>query len=318
MQRSQRPLAPRRRMLFAETEPATNLAVGQIWMPLAAAMLFAWGALLIKRTADWSIDVWRTTFVSNMTSFAAFLPLLLFPGEIPSWTDLWQPLVVGGLFILGQVTTMLALTRGEVSIAAPVLGLKIVMVAIFAALFTDEALPANIWWACGLATLGVVLLNVSDNFTARGGVWLSVVCAGAAAAAFAGFDIGVQEWSPAWGGTGRFLPLVFTFGAIGSLPLMLLFEDRLTAIPRPAWPWLAGGAALIALQSLGIVLAIALFGKAPVANVFYSTRGLWGVVLVWLCGSWLGVSDASLRGWVVYFRIAGAAVLMAAIGLLLI
>jgi hypothetical protein len=105
--------------------------------------------------------------------------------------------------------------------------------------------------------------------------------------------------------------------AILSLGILPLMEGKLSAIPRLAWPWLAGGAALIALQSLLIVSTVANWGQAPVVNVAYSTRGLWSVLLVALVGQRLGVQDQSLRGWVLWARLAGAALLLISVLLLI-
>lgn len=305
------------RLLLAlgETESAV-LAGPVLWLPLAAAMLFALGGLLLKRSAQWPIGVWRTTFVANMLAGIIFLPLLALGGNIPSWLDLWQPLVVALLYMLGQITTLLALTRGDVSVATPVLGLKIMMVAVFATFIIGRPLPAEIWTAAALATLGVMLLNASRG-KSHHHVAFSVGAALAGAAAFGMFDICVQIWAPPWG-VGRFLPLAFGMSALLSLGILPLMEGKLSAIERPAWPWLAGGAALIALQSLLIVSTVANWGQAPVVNVAYSTRGLWSVLLVALIGQRLGVQDQSLRGWVLWSRLAGAALLLVSVLLLIV
>lgn len=287
------------------------------WFPMLAAILFAFGALLMKGSARWPVGVWRTTFVSNLTTATMFVPLLALEGRVPSWADLWQPFMVGALFVLGQVTALIALTRGEVSVATPVLGLKIVMVAVFSRLLIARPLPPQIWTASLLATLGVILLNVTPRRAARGSVTLSVACALIAAAAFGLFDVCVQMWSPDWG-LGTFLPLAFAGSALLSMAFLPLFSDSLVRIPRPAWPWLGGGCLLIALQSFAIVCTVAQWGNATVVNIVYSTRGLWGVMLVWLIGPRLGVHDATLTRPALLCRLLGAALLMLAVLLLLV
>jgi hypothetical protein len=116
---------------------------------------------------------------------------------------------------------------------------------------------------------------------------------------------------------GTFLPLVFAGGAALSLAFVPLFSGSLTSIPRSAWPWLGGGCLLVALQSLAIVCTVAKWGNATVANIVYSTRGLWGVVLVWTIGPMLGVRDATLTARILWCRLCGAALLLLAILLLL-
>ena len=62
-------------------------------------------------------------------SCAAVFPVLtLFGGTLQPWTLWWQPAVIGLLFLAGQLFTILAIARGDVSIAAPVLGIKVLIV----------------------------------------------------------------------------------------------------------------------------------------------------------------------------------------------
>ena len=66
---------------------------------------------------------------------AKFLKTLLAAGGNPwQWQWFWQPLAAACLFIAGQTLTFLALERGDVSIATPVLGSKTIYVAWFSSL----------------------------------------------------------------------------------------------------------------------------------------------------------------------------------------
>ncbi|QDU95384.1 DMT family transporter [Lignipirellula cremea] len=288
----------------------------QAWLPLLAAAMFSLGAMFLKRSNSWPVGVWRTTFLLNMSIAFVFIPSVLLGGELPPWTQLWQPLWIAVLFVVGQIATIWALTRGDVSVAAPVLGLKIILVAVLAWALTRSVLPPDLWAAAALATLGVILLNQGGSGK-RDHVLLSVVCALISAGAFALFDICVQEWRGDWG-LGRLLPLVFLFSSVLSLGMIPLFEAPLREIPRPARRWLAAGCGLLAVQSLGIVFAVALFGKAPIANVFYSTRGLWGVLLAWQLGPWIGVVEIGRGGSAIWFRLTGALLLLISVTLLIL
>src|SRR5690606_27795286 len=127
------------------------------------------------------------------------------------------------------------------------------MVAVFATIFFAEPLPPDIWAAAGLATLGVMLLSANRG-AKHHHVAFSIGTAFAGATSFALFDICVQSWASPWG-VGRFLPITFGMAAVLSLAMLPLLEGKLSAVPRLAWPWVAGGGALIALQSLLIVPA---------------------------------------------------------------
>ena len=286
------------------------------WLPLAAAVLFGGAAILMKRTGQWRIDIWRISFVSNLATALAFQLFLFEIDGLPELHLFWQPAVVAVLFIVGQVCTLISLTEGEISVAAPALGLKIVFVPIFLSILQIAVLPGNMWLACALATLAVGLLNYTNQSEHRGRVLFSFLFAAAGAAAYAMFDICVQQWVPAWK-HGGFLPVMFAMSTLMSITFFRLFKSRLLAIPAAAWPYLGGSAVLFALQSLGIVCAIAWWRNAAAANVLYSTRGLWSLLFLWFLGNRLGIQESGLSPRVFAIRLLGAALLMVAISLLL-
>ncbi len=280
-------------------------------------MLFAGAALLMKRTARWQIDIWRVSFVCNVISSLCFQPFWLLVDRWPAWEQWWQPLVVAVLYVAGQVLTLASLARGEISVAAPVLGLKIVFVPIFLWLLGAGGLPVSTWVACLGATLAVVLLNTTDGGRGRGQVIFSIVTATSGAAAFALFDVCVQLWSGHWG-SGAFLPVMFAMSTLLSLSLLPFFEQRLRDIPTAAWPTLLGAAFFIAAQALAIVASVAFWQQVAVSNVVYSSRGLWSLLAVWLFGRYLQASDSSLTPRVLLLRTGGALLLLASIALLVL
>lgn len=285
------------------------------WFPLTAAILFAFAAVLMKRTSQWKIDIWRISFVCNLVTALSFQPFLFGLRAAPEWELLWQPAIVGALFVLGQVFVLVSLSYGEISVAAPVLGLKIIFVPFFLWIFTATALPATIWIACLGATLAVVLLNYSEGKDGAKRVWFSAGCASIGAGAYALFDVCVQMWANQWT-SGGFLPFVFYFSTLTSCCFIPFFREPLWKLPRAALPSLGGSAVFFALQAIGIVCAVAYWGQAAAANVVYSSRGLWSLVLVWLVGGFLGASDQGLTNRVFVVRMVGALVLIAAIAVL--
>jgi drug/metabolite transporter (DMT)-like permease len=283
---------------------------------LAAALIYSLGTLLVKRSADLGSGVWRTAFVANLLCALLFQPLWLLGGSLHPelW---WQPLLVGGCFVAGQWLTFVALDRGDVSVATPVLGVKIFLVAVLVTVLAGEALRWQIWIAAFFATVAIAFLNQSGGRAAHHQVGRTIVAAGLAAAAYALFDVLVQQWAPIWG-LGRFLPL--TLGCSGLLSFGFIFRFRrpLTAIPRAAWPWLIGGVTAMGLQSLIFVSTIAAWGNAAAANVVYSSRGLWSVALVWAVGHWVSSRERQLGPRVLGWRVAGAVLMSSAIALVLL
>lgn len=282
-------------------------------LPLLAAVVYATGALLVKRSADLGVGVWRTAFVANIVGALLFQPLLLLGGTThPAlW---WQPVTVGLCFTVGQWLTFTALDRGDVSVATPVLGLKIIFVAGLVTLFGKQALRPQLWIAALLATIGIALLNRRDRSASHHDVGRTIVTAGLAAAAYAVFDVLVQLWSPAWG-VGRFLPLTMATSGLLSFAFVPRFRAPLSAITPATWRWLLAGTVTMAAQSVMFVSTIARWGNAAPANVIYSSRGLWTVALVWIFGHWVKSREQHLGRGVLAGRLAGATLMMAAIAL---
>lgn len=286
-------------------------------LPLASGFGYVLAVMFIKGSARHGVGLWRTAFVSNVAMAVCFAPLWLLGGAAVGWDDWWCPAVAGAAFFLGQVLTFMALA-GDVSVATPVLGLKILLVALLSTLLLAGSVPPA-WWAAGaLSTVAIVLLN--RPVKGRPGdsrVGATVALAAGAAAAFALSDVLVQRWAPL-AGAGRFLPMMFALLAVFSCALVPFFKEPLRAMPRAAWPWLLAGSVLLAVQAAGMAWTLATHGDATAANVVYSSRGLWSVVLVWLVGHWFGNSEGRLPGAVLGRRLCGAVLMIAAIGLVLV
>ena len=206
-------------------------------LPLASAVIYVIEALLVKRSNEYGVGVWRTAFVSNLASAILFQLLLPLGGtvNVELW---WQPVVVAGVFMLGQIFNFLSLQRGDVSVATPVLGLKVILVALFSTLLLGHPVPLVLWAAAALSSLAIILLNLTGS-RHHHHVPLTILFAGLSAASFAAFDVLVQKWSPSWG-PGRFLPVMMAIAAVMSLTLMPMFPAPLRAIPRACLAVAAG------------------------------------------------------------------------------
>ncbi|MHC1768330.1 MAG: EamA/RhaT family transporter [Verrucomicrobiia bacterium] len=286
-------------------------------LPLLSSVVYVAGALALKRAADLGADVWRTARVCNFTAALVFAPLVFLGGTIPSWQLAWQPAVVALLFIAGQILNLLALNLGDVSVATPVLGVKVLLVALLTAVLLGQQMGPALWTAALLSSVAVALLNASGRHPHHR-LGITIVLAVSAAISYALFDVLVQKWSSEWG-VGRFLPIMIAFVALFTLGI------RPSRNPKTRDPvalaaqrrWLAGGALGLALQSILFVVAIAVYGQATVANILYSSRGLWSVVAVWLVGAWFHNRERHLGRRVLAWRFVGAALLMSAIVIVL-
>ncbi len=283
--------------------------------PLVAAMIYVCSALLVKRASSCGIGVWRTVFVLNWIMAGVFSLLWLAGGTMHAGL-LWQPFVVAVLFVLGQMLQLLALDRGDVSVAIPLFGLKVLLVPLASALLFHETIPRYLWLSAILSLLGLTFLNRKDEGRPPRNLGITLFGGGLGSLSFALVDVFVKQWSPAWG-AGRFLPLAIGMGAVLSLALVPFFKAPLCAIPRPVWKWLVPGGLLMGAQSVIFINTIAVYGSPTSANILYSSRGLWSVLGVWLIGHWFANDEQNLGARVLRWRLIGALFMTAAIVLVI-
>jgi drug/metabolite transporter (DMT)-like permease len=285
--------------------------------PLLAALLYAFGALVLKRSSDLGVGLWRTTFVANLSVAALFSLLWLLGGPPVEKELLWQPGIIAMCLFVGQLSQFLALEKGDVSVAVPVFGLKVIFVAFLTPFLIGEAVGMKLWIAAFLSVLGITCLNRKDAEKPPRNLLITFMAGGIGAVAFAVFDVLVQKWGPSWG-AGRLLPCIFWINAILSFGLIFRFSAPLSRIPGKAWPWLLGGSALLGVQSITFVSTLAVFGKATNANIIYASRGLLSVLLVWMIGHWFQNAEQHLGPKVMRWRFVGTMLMMSAIVLVIV
>jgi drug/metabolite transporter (DMT)-like permease len=302
-------------MPAATTLATTDAPPLHLLLPLASSLLYVAAALSLKRATEERVGVWRSTFVMNVVVAACFAPLLLLAGRAgPGPRPVWQAAAIGTLFVGGQALTMLSLNRGDVSVATPVIGTKVVFVAVFVTLLVGDPLLVDYWVSAGMSAAGIALLNVGGGGGGRPRhhLGLTVAASLSAAACYAMFDVLVRKWAPSWG-VGRLLPAVMASAAVLSLGLRPAFEGPLRGVPRPARRPLLLGSAFIGVQALLLTLTLGLYPDTTRINVVYNSRGLWSVLAVWLVGHWWGNTERHAGRGVLLRRVAGAGLLLGAI-----
>lgn len=281
--------------------------------PLASSILFVLGMLFAKKAISGGASPWTTTFVSNAWLAGSWAVVAVLNGEylpVPVW---WQAAVVGFAFVAGQLLTYLAFQHGDVSVATPVFGAKVVIVAILLSLLAGESVEARVWFGAVLAAVGVAVVQAGARSPSRGHLTaghaaLTVLLALSAAVSLSLFDIGLQTWGPQWG-AGRFLPAVFIFTGLFSCGF-LPWIDRLARLRRlnVVRPLLMGSL-LVAVQAMSMSYALGRYGDAARINIVYALRGLWAVALGWLLARAFGGAESRHSVPVMLLRLAGALLL---------
>ncbi|MGA0132876.1 MAG: EamA family transporter [Opitutales bacterium] len=284
-------------------------------IPLLSAVGYAVAALMLKRGMEGERSPWRVVFLVNMVTALAFQSWFAFGGHAFSWENVGHAVLAGVAFFVGQVLTFVAISRGDVSISTPVLGTKVVFVALFVHLSGGEELTSALWTATLLTSVALALLG-GEWRANRSRMLVSVVFAFMAAIAFAATDVMQQHWVPAFH-FGHFGPVMFLTVAVLSFGLVPFFDGGLLSLPRRSLAWAVPGATFLAVQAMGVAYSIGVFHEVTVTNVLYNTRGLWSVALVWAVGHWFANTEREVGAAIMFRRLLGAVLLLGAVFLCL-
>ncbi len=288
-----------------------SLLTPALLIPLFCALLYPLGTLLAKRSLEKGVDIWSLTAINYWMMALVFLPVVVLDGNDVPWSLWYQPAVMGLFSFLGQAFAFKAISTGDLTIATPALGSKVLLVALLTVLILHQSVPAPWWIAAGCSFAAVFFLQAGVR-SERGKVFATLSYSVLAALSFALGDVLIQKWSRHWG-VFHFVPAFAFFSALYSLALLPLMRKPRLAFAPGAWKWLLWGSAVLGLQSLLLTTVIGIFGKVTQANIVFSSRGLWNFVLIWFVGHWFANREREAGAEVMRYRLAGAALMFTAI-----
>lgn len=278
-------------------------------LPVLAAVVFAIGSMVFKRAYDEGAGVVHAVVINNVLVAIVFLPVMAFEPRPVPWDQWLFPVLTGAAFAAGHLLNVLSLRVGDVSVATPLLGVKVIFVALLAWLVFGWPLTTQQWIAAVLTTAGVFLMGATDFKPGRR-AGLTTVLALGCALAFSLTDVMIQAWAEDFG-VFNFLPFQFAALALFSVLLMPFFGWHSLRAPRSSWKWILAAAGCSALQGILITTAIGIWRDAATVNVVYATRGLWSVVFVWYAGHWIQNTERHTAGkQAMGCRLAGAALIL--------
>ena len=182
-------------------------------LPLLSALIYPFGGLWIKQSQELGAGPWRIAVIGNLIIAACFMSLILLGPAAPDWSYVGWPILAGCCFLGGQFFTVLALRVGDVSLVAPIMGCKILFVALYSSLLGIESLGPLVLLAAGFTALAIFLLGWKDRrivkvpfststiqpptvktpireaSTRKTSAWLTIFMALMSCAFFAGVDI---------------------------------------------------------------------------------------------------------------------------------
>jgi drug/metabolite transporter (DMT)-like permease len=281
-------------------------------LPALAAVVYAVSALCQKRGYAQGADVRQTFHWANLISMPFFAPLFFVSPLHPEVMDWWRAALVAGLIYCGNLCMFAATRRGDVSMVTPVLGTKVIFVALGVLAISGQSLSTGLWIAAALAMLGIVVMSRSDmqhgkaNGAAIGLCLLSAVFFGLT-------DVLIAQWVPRFGGN-LFLGAIPQFVGLFSLVAVLRPGSPGIRLVSGSRRWVVGSSVLLAGQGMAMGVALAFFNDPAGVNILYSTRGLWSVILVWCIGRWFGNRERYTAGRsAMLWRLAGALLITAGV-----
>jgi drug/metabolite transporter (DMT)-like permease len=282
-------------------------------LPLFSSIVFVVGAMFAKRATSLGASPYTSTFLSNGCLALCWGIVGVVRSEGLPLAE-WGPAVMlAAAFVGGQLCTYLAFQIGDVSLATPIFGVKIILVALISSFLAEKPIELRLWIAATLAATGIAVLQGGSG--SRGGarltakrVALTIVLAVLAATSLSLFDVGLQHYGRRHGAE-RFLTTMFVMTGVLSAGLLPWADRparlRETGAARP----LVAGAILIAIQAIGISYALGRFGDATRVNIVYSLRGLWSVILAWLLNQLATSPEGRHSTRTMTFRLIGASLL---------
>lgn len=280
-------------------------------LPLSAAVVYALGSISIKRALSDGVVVGQSFHLSNVVLGLVFLPLLFLGLATIDWTIVWKPMVMGTAFFVGHWLTFGAIRRGDVSLVTPLMGTKVVFVALGVVVLSGKVPSVPLWIAAFLTTLGIFVMGLGDL---KGGsrLFFTIAVTLASALVFGVSDVLVSTWARGFGAM-PFLAVGSGTVAVWSL-VMWFCQGRPVFFPKgPGSGWAWAGAIFIAVQAMVMGIGLALFDDATGINIVYASRGLWVIALVVLFGHWLGNREHRDQGRGFLWRVAGTLLLSVAI-----
>jgi drug/metabolite transporter (DMT)-like permease len=282
--------------------------------------IYAAGAIFAKQALNRGCGLWHTNFFSNVAIGVLGAPLWFFVEPVVA-KGAWSLAIYAGVaFLIAQVFIFLAYARSDPSITTPLVGTKVLWVALVSAVVFAKSLSSRWWWAAGLAVLGIFLVTWQPNEGRkfRGsilGASLSIV----AAVFFGSSDVLLAHAAQHVGGIGALAMLSSEVGLFTLAIYPVIFGKKIWIIPADKGrSWLALGLGLLTLEAVVLRSTIAISEEAVAANILYSARCMWGVLLTWWMSRFLNLSESKMKPSAMLLRLLGAVMLSIAILIVLL
>ncbi len=284
-------------------------------LALIAAVAYSIASLINKQAIANGCGVLRVMVFTIWATALLLIPFALSNSDPLPW-NLWhQPLIAAVCFSGGSLFFIWSLKVGDLSVVAPVSGVKPVMNALLIAGLLRSPIPLATWGACALSALALLVLRTPNTTTHHSFLRTAVITL-MSSLFFALCDTCFQQWASGWG-VFRFGAITFSISALASFSLIPFFSTPWKKISRSAKQHILIGAAICALPGLCMTYALGNYGHAAELNVVYNTRAIISILAVRFLGRFVGSTEHTAGGTILLRRLAGAIILMGAIILII-
>lgn len=253
-----------------------------------------------------------------------YILLIILNGEpVVNWNQIHWVLIYSALLAIGMLIGFKSISMGDASIISPIMGSKVVFVAIGTYIFSVGNISKEVIIGVVLCVVSIILLGIEFKKTdiekqdKYGKDILLPILLALIAITFLGFsDIVIQEKAP------EFNKLVFML--VGSTIVALFFllkgyitGARIKTAPKPVrkWIWLSG----ISNGGTGLLLALAIayYGHATEFNIIMGSRGVVSVISVALFAKTLKLREGKKSKTTLVMRLIGSVCILIATVLVL-
>ncbi len=283
--------------------------------PLFSSITFVFGMMYARKAIGRGASAWSGTFYGNLWLGLSWLLVGIYRWDVMPVAWWWQAVIIGLLFFLGQFFTYTAFRYGDVSVATPIFGVKILLVAVLASVTTGQRIAGTVWVAALIATAGIILVQSgpgSAHKHERRQLLITVVTALSAALSLSVFDVLLTTWGKNFGAL-QFLPVMFVSASLFSFVLLPWVNGVTTLKEFHAFRPMLIGTILMAFQAMGMTIALSQFADATRVNIVYALRGLWAIVFAWMLAHSFEGGERHVHRNVMLRRAAGALLLTAAV-----
>ena len=265
---------------------STTLPFPDVLYPFVAAVFYCASIMLVKYASQSKkLSGLSMLVMNNLLSGLVFIPAIFFEAKFPDVSIIWQPMIASAFCAIGNVATFSCAERGEVSLMTPLMGIKTLMVIMFARVFLDVDLPHTITIAGVICCCAVFIMGFSNKSLRTEKLAITVFLAIVACFSYALCDVFIQKYAPNFS-RNAMLSLTSVAMPLSIIPLLPKFFREVFSCDKKTL--LLGSSSAVLMIGEMYLMFISISGElgASLCNILYNTRGLMSVVLIYFLGKY--------------------------------